>query len=83
MPHTNKKTNRELLKEALSEEDFKKAIKNCKDDYEGVCVHFLDRHNDIASYSLIGAFDWFESEQGFDYWNKIYIELKFKERQNG
>ena len=59
-----KKTARQLFQEHLSKDDFEKVLKyeNEKFNYE-----FLD-----FGRALIGAFTWINTEEGAQYWDKIY-----------
>lgn len=69
------KTREQWLKENLSKKDFEKALKNAYDRYG--CSEYrlnliLEKNTSTFKEALTGAFVWEYTEEGNDYWLKIY-----------
>jgi hypothetical protein len=67
-----KKTARQLFQEHLSKDDFEKILK-----YENEAFNY---EYSYFRGALLGVFSWNDTEEGFEYWDKIYTNNKSLEK---
>lgn len=65
-------TNRELLM-MLDGDLGERAIKNCIDYHGG--ENYLTKFGKDISGALGGAFAWYDTDEGYEFWKRLYFEL--------
>ena len=65
-------TNRELLM-MLDGDLGERAVKNCIESHSGES-YLMEKREDVSD-ALHGAFEWTLTNEGHDFWCKIYYEL--------
>ena len=66
-------TNRELLM-MLDGDLGERAVKNCIDSFGD--TSFLDKKGYSINDTLLGAFSWFETKEGYSFWYDEFYELQ-------
>ena len=68
----------EKLRKVLSPEDLEKAVANINRENSQGWINKTSADNERVAWILSGAFLWYDSPEGHDYWMDVEINLKNK-----